>query len=176
LAGLYAPGHYLIVYAMTPDDYFKKVPFNEADEHTHQCALFCWAAMNFRNDERLRLLHAIPNGGERNKIVAARMKAEGTRSGVPDIFLPVPAPRHEINDPLVRIASIYCGLYVEMKRPSARLKRRPEHKWDTGGVSDVQVEWLNALEGQGYKVVVCYDWYAAASEIKLYLTGKGLDE
>lgn len=161
---------------MQPEDFFKKVPFDQADEHTHQVALFCWAANNFANDQRLRLLHAIPNGGERNKIVAARMKAEGTRQGVPDTFLPVPSPRWGINDTLVRLASVYCGLYIEMKRPSARLKRKPNHKWDTGGVSDEQVFWLNALEAQGYRCVVCYNWYEAASEIKLYLTGEGLPQ
>lgn len=138
-------------------------------EHSQQVALFAWAALNFRHDERLRLLFAVPNGGERNKIVASRMKAEGVRAGVPDLFLPVPAPVWGF-DP-----NEYHGLFIEMKKPAARLKRAPKHKWDTGGVSEEQVVWLNMLEQQGYKVVVCYSWYEAANEIKFYLTGKGLD-
>lgn len=144
-------------------------------EHSHQVALFVWAAANFGNDPRLKLLHAIPNGGERNKIVASRLKAEGVRSGVPDLFLPVPAPKYEklvnITD---QIRHWYCGLYIEMKKPAARLKRAPKHKWDTGGVTEEQCGWLDALEAQGYKCVVCYTWLEAANEIKLYLTGKGL--
>lgn len=157
---------------MIPADLFKKVAEQDADEHTHQTALFLWAANNFENDWRLRLLFAIPNGGERNAIVASRMKAEGVKRGVPDVMLPVPVTQYdELSRP------IYInGLYVEMKRPSARLKRKPEHKWDTGGVKPEQVSWLNALEAQGYKCVVCYHWYEAASEIKFYLTGVHLDE
>ena len=142
-------------------------------EHSQQVALFAWAALNFRHDERLRLLFAIPNGGERNKIVASQMKAEGVRAGVPDLFLPVPGLKWTAPD----IGVIqYHGLFIEMKKPAARLKRAPKHKWDTGGVSEEQVVWLNMLEQQGYKVVVCYSWYEAANEIKFYLTGKGLDE
>lgn len=160
---------------MTPESFFTKIPADQADEHTHQVALFCWAALNVGNDPRLQWLFAIPNGGERNKIVASRMKAEGVRSGVPDVMLPVPAP--SIHDPdyggINRVW--YNGLVIEIKRPSARLKREPKHKWDTGGVSEDQIKWLNALEALGHKVVVCYHWYEAASEIKFYLTGRGLD-
>lgn len=158
---------------MKPEDLFRRVLFHEADEHTHQVALFCWAANNVVNDERLQLLHAIPNGGERNKIVAARIKAEGARSGIPDIFLPVPTWFK--GDYSGRTLD-YAGLYIEMKRPSAKLKRQPKDKWDTGGVSDEQKIMLTRLEQQGYKCVVCYSWYEAANEIKFYLTGKGLDD
>jgi hypothetical protein len=140
-------------------------------EHSQQVALFAWAALNFRNDARLRLLFAIPNGGERNKIVASRMKAEGVRAGVPDLLLPVPGYEVPGDD-----TPKWYGLFIEMKKPAARLKREAKHKWDTGGVSDEQVIWLNALEAQGYKVAVCYSWYEAANEIKFYLTGKGLGE
>lgn len=150
-------------------------------ERSHQVALFAWAAANAHNDMRLRFLYAVPNGAtygddkQSKAIRGGRMKAEGLRSGVPDVCLPVPAP--SIHDPYYTGVNRvwYHGLYIEMKKPSARLKRQPKHKWDTGGVSEEQVVWLNFLESQGYKVVVCYDWYEAASEIKYYLTGTGLD-
>lgn len=166
---------------MTPEDFFKKVPFAEADEHTHQSALFCWAANNFVNDERLRMLFAIANGGERNRIVAARLSAEGVRSGVPDIYLPVPAYKFEKGPydvtGYMSVIDVYHGLFIEMKRPSERYKAKaPKDKWDTGGVKDNQKIWLTRLEQQGYKCVVCYSWYEAANEIKFYLTGKGLDD
>lgn len=156
---------------MTPEQIAKE------SEHSHQVALFVWAANNFQNDDRLRFLHAIPNGAtfgstqKERAIRGGKMKAEGLRTGVPDVCLPVPAPKYGWAE-----QTPYHGLYIEMKKPSARLKRSPKHKWDTGGVDKEQVVWLNFLEAQGYKVVVCYHWYEAASEIKFYLTGKGLDD
>src|ERR1043166_9911283 len=41
-------------------------------------------------DDRLKWLHAIPNGGERTARTAALLKAEGVRKGGADVFLPVP--------------------------------------------------------------------------------------
>lgn len=132
------------------------------DEHGEQTALFQWAALNFKHAPELRMMFAIPNGGERNKIVASRLVAEGVRTGVPDVFLAVPRAG-------------YCGLFIEMKRPAERLKRAPMHKWDTGGVKDMQIDWLDRLTAQFYKCVVCYTWLEASHEIKLYLTGTGYE-
>ena len=58
-------------------------------EHAEQVALFKWAEFAAARWPELTLMHAIPNGGHRNKITAARLKAEGVRAGVPDICLPV---------------------------------------------------------------------------------------
>lgn len=71
-------------------------------ETLEQQALFQWAAYNETIIPELKLLHAIPNGGKRYKATAVRLKKEGVRSGVPDVFLPV--ARHDKH-----------GLYVEMK-------------------------------------------------------------
>lgn len=159
---------------MTPDELAKS-----GTEHGEQTALFAWAAANVGNDPRLALLFAIPNGGARGNstkdraIRGAHMKAEGVRSGVPDVFLPVPAPN---NWGSPNNAGQYHGLFIEMKKPATKLKRKaPEHKWDTGGVDPNQIIWLTNLEQQGYKCVVCYSWYEAANEIKFYLTGSDLD-
>ena len=60
-------------------------------EHAEQVLLMQWWALShklFGVPEQL--LFAIPNGGERNIIVAARMKKEGVRAGVPDLFLAAP--------------------------------------------------------------------------------------
>jgi len=35
-------------------------------------------------------IFAIPNGGKRNRIEAAKLKRQGVKPGVPDIFLPAP--------------------------------------------------------------------------------------
>lgn len=36
------------------------------------------------------LLFAIPDGGRRDAVTGAHLKAEGVRAGVPDMFLAVP--------------------------------------------------------------------------------------
>ena len=58
----------------------------EADE---QIALFEWAALQSGRFPELALLYHVPNGGSRNKIEAARLRAQGVKSGVPDLCLPV---------------------------------------------------------------------------------------
>lgn len=114
-------------------------------EHAHQTALFCWAAMaeQKRAYPGLELMFAIPNGGERNKIVAGNLKAEGVKAGVLDIFLPVPRGG-------------FHGLFIEMKvKPN---KPTTEQK-----------EFQAAVELQGYATVVCYSWVEAAMSIKRYM-------
>ena len=59
-------------------------------EAEHQAALFRWASLVSLRLPELRLLFAVPNGGHRHRAVAARLKDEGVKAGVPDLFLPVP--------------------------------------------------------------------------------------
>ena len=49
------------------------------------------------------LIFAIPNGGERNPMVAEKMRREGVRRGIPDLMIPA-----------------WC-MFVEMKAPKGRL-------------------------------------------------------
>lgn len=118
-------------------------------EHGNQVALFVWASQNTTDHPELRLMYAIPNGGERNKIVAANLKAEGVRSGVPDIFLP--AARGN-----------WHGLYIELKRPKSEGKT-------AGRVSDDQKQWSDALQAQGYGVAVAVGWEQARDVLLQYL-------
>src|SRR5699024_8688971 len=106
-------------------------------EHQIQCALIQWFD-NTHRQHRGRLF-AIPNGGLRDTRVAKKMKAEGVRRGVPDLFLPVPAGDHH-------------GLFIELKRPGGRL-------------SADQKKWLDFLSGQGYRAVCCTGFDEAAAEI-----------
>jgi hypothetical protein len=115
-------------------------------ESQEQTMLFNWARLMQNRMPELRMLYHVPNGGHRNKIVAAKLKAEGVRSGVPDICLPV-----------ARLG--YHGLYVEMKRRKGA-KTTPE-----------QTEWLEALRKQGYCAVVCYGFDEAREAVENYLTG-----
>lgn len=113
-------------------------------ESQEQQALFQWAAIAERQYPELRLLHAIPNSGKRHIITAVRMKAEGQKAGVSDIFLPV--ARHGFH-----------GLYIELKIKGGR-------------VSPSQADWIKLTTVQGYKSIVCVGWEDARMEIEGYLT------
>ena len=124
--------------------------FDEAcpSEEVEQTCLFRWAWELENQVEELKLLHAIPNGGKRSKPEAARMKAAGVKPGVPDMCLPV--------------ARDGChGLYIELKRR------------DGGRVSRDQVQWMEALQRQGYCCALARGWDMAAEVICDYL---GLDK
>lgn len=114
-------------------------------EHAHQVALFCWAAINREKYPELEWMFAVPNGGLRDRITAARMKAEGVRSGVSDIFLPAARKGHH-------------GLFIEMKKPG-----------ELKGESDRQKEFGAHVGNQGYYYVVCDHWEKARDIIEWYL-------
>lgn len=119
-------------------------------EHDEQATLFTWAKLERRFPE-LDLLFAIPNGGHRNMLVAKKMKAEGVRPGVPDMFLPV-------------ARGGYHGLFLEMKTEANRPKRGGK-----GGLSDLQLDWIERLKTQGYAVRVCYGFEEARNALIQYL-------
>lgn len=112
-------------------------------EHLNQAALFSWAKSAEKRYPELQWMFAVPNAAKRSVRLAARMKAEGLKSGVPDILLPV-----------ARMG--YHGLFIEMKAPKGRL-------------SENQEVWLAGLCEQGYKSVVCCGWEVARDTIIEYL-------
>ena len=116
-------------------------------ESQEQQLLFEWAALSGGKWPELALMYHIPNGGSRSKSEAGRFKAEGVKSGVPDICLPVARGR-------------YHGLYIELKRVKG------------GRVSPAQQGWIAALRDQGYCACVCKGWDDAAHIIKAYLEGR----
>jgi hypothetical protein len=131
-------------------------------ESSHQQALFCMAALHLKIYPELQWMHHIPNGGARaddargNAIRGGKLKAEGVKEGIPDIFLPV--------------ARQNChGLYIEMKKPAMR----PKRPGSSGGVSEKQAEFRDFAHKQGYGWVVCYDWLEAWEMIVKYLVGEG---
>ena len=113
-------------------------------ESQEQKALFGWWRAYARNTP-LDMLH-IPNGGARNAITGARLKAEGVVAGVPDIFLA--ASRQGFH-----------GLYIELKRRQG------------GRVSEAQERVIARLREAGYRVEVCKGWWEARAVIENYLTG-----
>lgn len=127
-------------------------------EHAHQAAIFQWVAIKgTKYVGAMRLLFAIPNGGDRQASVAASLKAEGVRAGVPDMFLPVSV--------LGGRGFIMPGLWIELKRPGLEARA-------LGGRSDKQQAWHKDLLGQGYAVATAYGWQAACWVLKLYLDGQ----
>ena len=113
-------------------------------EEQEQELIFRWAAYESATHPELRMLYAIPNGGKRDRITGARLKATGVKAGVPDMCLPV-------------ARGSYHGLYIELKRKKG------------GHVSDDQWNWLRDLIGYGYKAVVCKGFDEARATILDYL-------
>lgn len=91
-------------------------------EHKEQVALCKWL------DARKVRYFAIPNGGARDAVTGARLKAEGVKPGVPDLFIPE------------------MRLFIEMKRR------------DGGATTKAQREWAEYLRSVGYRVEVCHGW------------------
>ena len=117
---------------------------SEAQEQTW---LFQWAeAMKVLRWPEVDLMFHVPNGGSRNPAEAARLKAQGVKPGVPDLFLPI-------------ARNGYHGLFIELKRKTG------------GRTSPEQERIVRQLNQQGYKAVVCKGWNAAADIIEEYLGG-----
>jgi hypothetical protein len=90
-------------------------------------------------------IFAIPNGGHRHPAVAAKLKATGVSSGVPDLFIPA------------------WKLWIEMKRVKG------------GTVSAEQKDWIKYLEEVGYCVKVCKGAEAAKKQIQAFVTITNLE-
>ena len=95
-------------------------------------------------DLAMKLLFHIPNGGKRDKVTAARLKAQGVKAGVPDLFLPV--ARHGKH-----------GLWIELKIYS-------------GKPSLNQCTWIGDLREHGYDAFVCYGWEDSKGVLEAYLS------
>ncbi len=118
-------------------------------EHGHQAAVMCWANKNIVKYPDLKWLTAIPNGGMRDKITAAKLKAEGVKSGVPDLLL------------LVARGS-YAALWIELKRQKSEGK-------SSGAVGIEQVNWIKQAQLSGHAAAVCYGWISAVEVLQSYL-------
>lgn len=126
-------------------------------EHSQQVALFAWAALSVGKYPALAYMFAIPNGGLRDMRTAVSLKAEGVRSGVPDIFLPYPKERW--------LYKWYHGCFIEMKKEKHR-----NHK--NGGCSEEQLDFIAYAVSAGYYCKVCYTWTEARDTLIAYLEGK----
>src|SRR5262245_9295050 len=119
-------------------------------EQALQTAYFAWLSPLTRDPNNIdpatginlySLVHAIPSGGHRERIVATMMKAAGVRPGILDISIPV-------------ARGSYHYAYIEMKRPIYR--HRPQQ-----GLSDAQIAFGKAQLKLGAYMRVAFDWTEA---------------
>lgn len=116
----------------------------ESKEQEH---LIKWCNIAKCKYPHLDRIYSIPNGAwVNNKWEALKLKKEGLKAGVPDLFLPV--PRHG-----------YHGLYIELKH--GKNKAQPNQK-----------EWISFLNSMGYKAVVAWEFEGAKEVIENYYNGK----
>lgn len=101
----------------------------------------------FRMQYPGKIIFAIPNGGSRNKIEAAKLKRCGVRAGVPDLCIP---------------ETVYgcgsgakIGLYIELKVGRNKL-------------TDKQFDIRVYLQAQGYCVEICYTFEEFVKVVKEY--------
>ena len=97
-------------------------------------------------ENQSRLIYAVPNGGKRHPVVAAKLKAEGVRKGMPDINIDIPI-------------GIHSGMRIEFKSSKGRVE--PHQK-----------EIHDLLRQQFYVVEIHRDAASAFDSLMGYLRGK----
>ena len=117
-------------------------PITEAQ---HQAAVIAWSEQTSVRAKwpLLKLLHHIPNGGNRDVVEGAHLKHQGVKRGIPDLCLPV-------------ARGTYHGLYIEMKTETG--ETRPEQYW-----------WIQTLNDHGYFAEVCHGWKSAVRVLEWYM-------
>ncbi|WP_198598687.1 VRR-NUC domain-containing protein [Salinibacter altiplanensis] len=124
---------------------------HQSEEDIHK-AVVEWADRQAATEPALEMLFHVPNGGSRHIAEATKLKAMGTRQGVPDLLLPVPGPAPDVD-------GMHTGLALELKSPRGRL--RPTQAW-----------WLARLREQGWAVAVAWTFGEAHHTIQRYLDGE----
>jgi hypothetical protein len=110
-------------------------------EHQIQSAYFAWLETQRFNG--VELIHAVPNGGARHIVAATKLKKEGVKAGVPDVLFPA-------------ARGGYIGLAIEFKA-------------NDGNPSKEQRERITKMQLEGWCVILCWDWQAAARATQGYV-------
>jgi len=114
-------------------------------EHMEQVKLFAWIKSKVQKYPKMEFIFAVPNGGMRSKAIGAKLKAEGVKSGVSDICVPIPiAPYH--------------GAWIEMKSCNPKAKASTEQK-----------TFAKAMLKNGYQVYLCRGAENAIQSLSDYL-------
>lgn len=112
-----------------------------------QCAIIDWAHTVKVSSYRLSdFLIKISNEGKRGFFTAKKMKKEGLKKGVSDLFLAFP----------IRGNAVICGLWLEIKSKKGRL-------------SIPQMEWITLMQIVGYQGEIVFSVDEGIQAIKDYL-------
>jgi len=115
------------------------------NEHELQVAYTTWrrSESTLSKYPELRWAYAVPNGGQRSKAVAGKLKAEGVEAGIYDYCLPIRR-------------GACPGMYIEFMA-----------KYNQP--SDLQVQFMLFVRSQGYRTVVCWNLDDAIDATTAYL-------
>ncbi|MCK2042546.1 VRR-NUC domain-containing protein [Chromohalobacter sp. TMW 2.2308] len=119
-------------------------------EGQEQTRLMLWLKGEVNRGTAVGLAHAntyaVPNGGSRHGLEAAKMKQQGVRSGVSDLVIAVPRGG-------------YHGLYLELKATPPR----------DAELAESQREWLAKMEEAGYCAKLARGIEEAKAVIREYM-------
>lgn len=121
----------------------KKKVRKKPDDEEHRIQCECIRAFRYKYPKLRHNLFAIPNGGRRDKVTGAKLKAEGTLAGVSDLIF-------------LKSNRFYGALLIEMKTPKGRQQ-------------ETQKDWERKITADGYKYVVCRSVSEFMDEIEDYL-------
>jgi hypothetical protein len=102
--------------------------------------------LELRYPEVFELMYHVPNGGHRVKAVAGKLKAQGVKTGIPDLVLTM-------------ARGGYFGLYIEFKATPP----------NDAAISPSQHLRIRKLNEQGYLAVVCRGHFDTVEQIRAYL-------
>lgn len=111
------------------------------EEHRIQTAMVDWFRAQYPKMQHN--LFAVPNGGRRDAVTGAMLKAEGVLAGVADLIL-LKSNRH------------YGALLIETKARKGKQR-------------DSQKEWESKITKDGYKYVIVRSLDDFMREVKSYL-------
>ena len=110
-------------------------------EHQIQSLFFNW--IRWQRKDLEPFIFAIPNGGWRHPAVARKLKEEGVKAGVFDVFVAIPNHSH-------------AGLWIEMKAGKNKL-------------TEAQEVFMRNMLINNYDCVICYSLEEAQQALKDYL-------
>lgn len=113
------------------------------DDEEHRIQSACVRAFRYKYPKLRHNLFAVPNGGRRDIVTGAKLKAEGALAGVSDLIF-------------LKSNRFYGALLIEMKTPK-------------GTQQETQKEWERKITADGYKYVVCRSVGEFLQEIEDYL-------